>query len=555
MLGQPITMLIPKVVGFRLTGELPDGATATDLVLTITEMLRKHGVVGKFVEFYGDGRGRGPGGQPGHDRQHEPGVRLHLRDLPDRRGDLTTCGSPAARRSRSRWSRRTPRSRACGTTRRATPATPRSSASTCPPWCPSLAGPKRPQDRVALADAKRRSATRCRDYVTELDRLDNGSPAPSRPPTRAAANARRQPAPRARSRSRLEDGTTTARRPRLRRHRRHHVLHQHVQPVRHGRRRPAGQERGRARAWPASPGSRPRWRPAPRWSWTTTSGPGCCPTWTSSASTWSATAAPPASATPARCPPAISEAVQRQRPGRGRRAVRQPELRGPDQPRREDELPGLPAAGRRLRAGRHHGHRPAPRAARLRRRRQAGLPRATSGPRRRRSPTWCSDAVAAEMFTRDYADVFEGDDHWRALRRSRRATPSPGTRTSTYVRRPPYFDGHARRARAGHRHRGREGAGQAGRLGDHRPHLAGRRDQDRQPGRDVPDRARRRAQGLQLLRLPARQPRGDDPRHVRQHPAAQPARAGHRGRRDGPRTASRCPSTTRPASTSAKAPR
>src|SRR3984885_6418941 len=53
MVGQPISMLIPKVVGFRLTGQLPDGATATDLVLTITELLRKHGVVGKFVEFHG----------------------------------------------------------------------------------------------------------------------------------------------------------------------------------------------------------------------------------------------------------------------------------------------------------------------------------------------------------------------------------------------------------------------------------------------------------------------------------------------------------------------
>ena len=55
MLGQPISMLIPRVVGFKLHGELPEGATATDLVLTITEMLRKHGVVGKFVEFYGPG--------------------------------------------------------------------------------------------------------------------------------------------------------------------------------------------------------------------------------------------------------------------------------------------------------------------------------------------------------------------------------------------------------------------------------------------------------------------------------------------------------------------
>jgi aconitate hydratase len=55
MLGQSVSMLIPRVVGFKLTGELPAGASATDLVLTITEMLRKHGVVGKFVEFYGDG--------------------------------------------------------------------------------------------------------------------------------------------------------------------------------------------------------------------------------------------------------------------------------------------------------------------------------------------------------------------------------------------------------------------------------------------------------------------------------------------------------------------
>ena len=55
MLGQPVSMLIPRVVGFKLTGAIPTGATATDVVLTITEMLRKHGVVGKFVEFYGAG--------------------------------------------------------------------------------------------------------------------------------------------------------------------------------------------------------------------------------------------------------------------------------------------------------------------------------------------------------------------------------------------------------------------------------------------------------------------------------------------------------------------
>ena len=60
MLGQPVSMLIPKVVGFKLTGAIPTGVTATDVVLTITQMLRKHGVVGKFVEFYGEGVGEVP---------------------------------------------------------------------------------------------------------------------------------------------------------------------------------------------------------------------------------------------------------------------------------------------------------------------------------------------------------------------------------------------------------------------------------------------------------------------------------------------------------------
>jgi aconitate hydratase len=60
MLGQPVSMLIPQVVGFRLTGDLPEGSTATDLVLTVTQMLRERGVVGKFVEFFGEGLARLP---------------------------------------------------------------------------------------------------------------------------------------------------------------------------------------------------------------------------------------------------------------------------------------------------------------------------------------------------------------------------------------------------------------------------------------------------------------------------------------------------------------
>ena len=75
MLGQPVTMLIPQVIGFKLTGSLPAGTTATDLVLTVTEMLRKKGVVDKFVEFFGDGLSESAAGRPRHHRQHVAGIR------------------------------------------------------------------------------------------------------------------------------------------------------------------------------------------------------------------------------------------------------------------------------------------------------------------------------------------------------------------------------------------------------------------------------------------------------------------------------------------------
>ena len=84
MLGQPVSMLIPEVIGFKLTGKLPEGITATDLVLTVTQMLRKKGVVGKFVEFYGPGLDEHDARRPRHDRQYGPGIRRHLRLLPCR---------------------------------------------------------------------------------------------------------------------------------------------------------------------------------------------------------------------------------------------------------------------------------------------------------------------------------------------------------------------------------------------------------------------------------------------------------------------------------------
>jgi aconitate hydratase len=111
MLGQPVSMLIPRVVGFQLTGALPEGSTATDLVLTVTEMLRHHGVVGKFVEFYGEGVASVPLAN-----------RATIGNMSPEYG--STCAIfPLDEESLRYLSRPTPRSRACGTTPATRPTT------------------------------------------------------------------------------------------------------------------------------------------------------------------------------------------------------------------------------------------------------------------------------------------------------------------------------------------------------------------------------------------------------------------------------------------------
>ena len=126
---------------------------------------------------------------------------------------------------------------------------------------------------------------------------------------------------------------------------------------------------------------------------------------------------------------------------------------------------------------------------------------------------------------RNTATVFAGDERWQEL-------PVPTgslyewDADSTYVQEPPFFIDLAPEPGPITAISGRARAGAARRFGHDRPHLAGRLDRQEQPGGRVPDRARRQAARLQLLRLPARQPRGDDPRHLRQHPPAQPAHAG-----------------------------
>ncbi len=120
MLGQPISMLLPEVVGFRLTGQLTEGATATDLVLRVTEMLREHGVVGKFVEFYGPGLDDMPVANRATIANMAPSTEPPSASSRSTIRRSSTSGSPGATRSWSRPSSSTTGSRASGGT---TPAT------------------------------------------------------------------------------------------------------------------------------------------------------------------------------------------------------------------------------------------------------------------------------------------------------------------------------------------------------------------------------------------------------------------------------------------------
>jgi len=155
MLGQAITMLIPQVVGFKLTGELPEGATATDLVLTVVQMLRKLGVVGKFVEFFGDGLP----GLPLADR-------ATIANMAPEYG--ATCGIFPVDEESLNYLRLSGRSdeqialveaytRAQGMFHTVDSPVAQYSAVLeldMSSVVPSLAGPKRPQDRILLTEAK-----------------------------------------------------------------------------------------------------------------------------------------------------------------------------------------------------------------------------------------------------------------------------------------------------------------------------------------------------------------------------------------------------------------
>ena len=167
LLGQPVSMLIPRVVGFKLKGSLPVGTTATDLVLTITEMLRKHGVVGKFVEFYGPGVSALPMANRATignmSPEYGPTVAIFPIDeetikyleLTGRTAEQLALVESYAKRQ-GIW--HDPN------------ATPRYSEHLeldLASVVPSIAGPKRPQDRVSLSDAKAAFAKSVPTYLSD----------------------------------------------------------------------------------------------------------------------------------------------------------------------------------------------------------------------------------------------------------------------------------------------------------------------------------------------------------------------------------------------------
>ncbi|MEV5828506.1 aconitate hydratase [Spirillospora sp. NPDC052242] len=168
MLGQPISMLIPRVVGFKLTGELPAGTTATDLVLTITEMLREHGVVGKFVEFYGEGVAALPLAN-----------RATIGNMSPEFG--STCAIFPIDQETTKYLRLTGRSeeqialveayakeQGMWLDPSAEPEFSEYLELDLSTVVPSLAGPKRPQDRIAVSEAKETWRRDVQNYVSSI---------------------------------------------------------------------------------------------------------------------------------------------------------------------------------------------------------------------------------------------------------------------------------------------------------------------------------------------------------------------------------------------------
>jgi aconitate hydratase len=169
LLGQPVSMLIPRVVGFKLTGELPTGTTATDLVLTITEMLRKHGVVGKFVEFYGEGVSATSLANRATIGNMSPEFGSTAAIFPIDAETISYLRLTGRSAQQLALVEAYAKAQGLWLDPAAEPDFSEKLELDLSTVVPSIAGPKRPQDRIVLANAAQQFAQDVRNYVEDDD--------------------------------------------------------------------------------------------------------------------------------------------------------------------------------------------------------------------------------------------------------------------------------------------------------------------------------------------------------------------------------------------------
>ena len=458
MLGQPLSMLVPQVVGFKLSGSLPEGATATDLVLTVTEMLRKTGVVGKFVEYFGEGLAGAAARRPRDDREHVARVRRDVRLLPGRPGDARL---PAPDRPRAR-ERIALVEAYCKENLLWHDPTDHATYSQIVELDlgdvePSLAGPRRPQDRVPLARAKTSFidtlGTFGVDYANgSHDRAVADTFPASDPTTEQQPAGAPEPVPDLRHR----------RSPRRPRHRRTPVAGADYE-LDHGSVVIAAITSCTNTSNPqvmvaAGPARAERDRAGPR---AQAVGEVVARAGLEGRHALLRAGRPAGAPRRARLQhrrlrlhdvhrqlgAARRRDLGRDRRGRPRRllgALRQPQLRGAHPSRGEGELPRLAAARRRVLARRPHGHRLRARADRHRVQDGEDVFLRDIWPSARRGRRHDRLLGARRAVRRDLRRRLHRRRRRGARCRCPRASCSRGSPDSTYVRQPPYFDGMSR---------------------------------------------------------------------------------------------------------------